>query len=116
MKIETEIDDQILEDLFITAFEGGSSYWAEVQASTPKQKKGECKSPSERWFEHIMNGGSMEIWDAENPDELLGTMTLESIQKGTALYINGGFPLEDGDAADADAWFQYCLIGEIVYG
>jgi len=58
----------------------------------------------------------MDVMDAENPDELLGTMTLESMRKGTELYVKADFPLEDGDANDADAWLQYCVLGEIVFG
>ena len=104
----------LLEDLFITAFEGGSSYWAEVKDPTPSG----VGSPSERWFNHIKNGGSMDVYDVENEDELLGTGTWESMEWAIPMMKEdfAHMTLEEADADIADVWFQFASIGKYTYG
>lgn len=119
MKVAVEIDDQILEDLFITAFEGGSNYWAEVKQKTPR---GEGSS-SERWWRNIMKkGGTMTIYDAEEEGEILGRFDLPKVLVGTAKMAENApeqfanVLSENYDAETADVWFQFVVLGEIVYG
>jgi len=110
---------QILEDLFITAFEGGSCYWAEVTDRTPNAPG---QSPSERWFNHIMEGGEMRVYDVESND-VLGYVTKERIDNAFKLMKQAGYgeivkaaKNEDYDAADADMWFQYVVLEDIIFG
>lgn len=100
------------EDIFITAFEQGSSYWAEVKDATPSGSG----SNSERWFNHILQGGSMDVYDAEI-DELLGSVTKEKFAEAVELMAleQYDFDAEDFDAEDADVWFQFVVIGEITF-
>lgn len=63
------------------------------------------------------------VHDAENEDEQLGEISLETIAKGEQLLADKHLQhlcdiLTDGgwDANTADVWFQYCTLGEIVYG
>ena len=121
MKVTIEIDDQIIKDQFITAFEGGSNYWAVVKQATPRSLLG--KSPSENWYEYIMNqSGTMSIWDVDDNDELLGVLTKAKILYGVQLMSENSLEhfndmiTESGDSITADVFFQYCLLGEIVYG
>ena len=110
----------ILMDLFCTAFEGGSNYWAEVTDRTPNA---EGDSPSERWFNHItMDEGCMRVYDVESND-VLGLVTKERIENAFKLMKKAGygnivqaFLREDYDADTADMWFQYVVMEDIVFG
>lgn len=102
------------ENLFITAFEGGSSYWAEVLGETPEN---EGQSDSERWFHHIWNGGSMIVYDAEGGD-VLGVATKERMIHGLEMAQSEFDHLDfmECDAESADVWFQFASMGEYTFG
>lgn len=109
-----------MEYLFIGAFEGGSSYWAELLDETPEGDEGDA--PSERWFKHIMSGGSMKVYDLEEEGELLGTITKESMEKGLSKMSQdypdhyADFLEENHDAITADVFFQLASMNDVVFG
>lgn len=118
------LSKQQQEDLLITALEGGSNYWYYIDLvenpSVAKVKKG--LPLSEHIFNLVQKGESITINDAENEDEVLGTLNLDSIQKGTELMQSNepehftNILEESWDAETADVWFQYCILGEITFG
>jgi hypothetical protein len=128
MSIVINLTDQQREDLIVTALEGGSNYWyflsdaavSIVEKATWHYKKG---TPfSIRFWVAIKNGAVIPIHDAEDEKTKIGEISLASIEKGEQLLADKHFHYlsdiltENGDAATGDAWFQYCSLGELVYG
>lgn len=99
-------------DLFITAWEGGSSYWATVNSPYNAEKT----------FEMIVEDDfALKIYDIENPYEswiltkqnMVGSITKlrNEYPRHYANLINGTW-----DAETADVWFQLVVIGELTFG
>lgn len=117
---------QTMEDLFVTALEGGSNYWVYTSDKTCDaiRKAVPSGSFSEATWKAISEHGiKVPIKDVES-GETLGVMTRELIAQRMLTIHNDKGVLgclvnilnEDFDADDADAVFQYLLMGEIVFG
>lgn len=99
-------------DLFITAWEGGSSYWASV--SEPNN--------SEKTFDKIVNEGYvLKVRDREDLDEVWTVQKSDLV--GSITKLKNEHPrhyadlVEDSwDAETADVWFQLVVIGELTFG
>lgn len=129
LTIDNPITDQMREDLIVTALEGGSNYWYFLSDATVKVMRKAVK-PEDRdqplsikFWRAIANGATLEVHDAENEKEVLGTINRESIAKAEAIFIKdharhfGDLVSENWDADTADVWFQLCVLkGEVVYG
>jgi hypothetical protein len=129
MTIETKITQTTLEDAIITALEGGSNYW--YQLNTDEFKK-DLPSPerclSERIGEALYNNPDfkLNVYDLESEDEdnpeLLGTVTQASCVKAFQLMAEkhsdafGNLMSENYDANDADIFFQLATMGEVTFG
>jgi hypothetical protein len=115
------------EDLLITAIEGGSNYWyllkiAGIDLFADDKKEFEHLAFSEKLYQSILLGQTIEVFDVENPDEKLGELSLKTILKGSRIMLED-FPshyndvLEDNmDANTADVWLQCCVLGEVMFG
>jgi hypothetical protein len=120
------ISDQRREDMLIGAFEGGSYYWAHIRkkgfAIIDKYKTKERPCSSEAMWDAIKAGETIEVHDAEDPKEKLGEINYASILKGEELMLKNqpshfaDIIGENDDAITADIWFQYAVLGDIVYG
>jgi hypothetical protein len=139
--ISTLIDgDQLVEGTIVTAIEGGSNYWywvkvdenwfevakrydiAEAKKETPPRLS---LSPFSILISNaLMNveNFQMNVYDLEDTDERLGTLTKESFVKGCEIccstypqvwanIITGNY-----DADDADVLFQLAVMGDVVFG
>ena len=118
----------MLEDIFVTALEGGSNYWyflsedavAKIRDAVPKS---EDPYLSTSILKAILKGVEVPINDAEDEDEVIGEISLKTMlarlqkladsRNNSALinHIDG-----NGDADTADIILQYLAFGEIVYG
>ena len=121
--IGTKLTEQDIDDIMVSALEGGISYWA-YRAEVVGEYLGEWAS------EQISRGGSLEIYlyepfDAENTK--MYTLTLDKFLSGFELWVKNndtdGAILPDGhvdcgniDSIRADAIVQYSLFGDIVFG
>ena len=128
IKINQVVSREILENIFVTALEGGSNYWyyltersvKKVREAIPKTEE-ECLSIA--LFKAVMDKGiSVPIYDAEEPEELIGIISLDTIEYRLQKMINDGNGdhlltelSENGDADSSDAVFQYIALSEIVY-
>ena len=75
------IPEQKINDLIVSAVEGGSNYWAKLKF--PNNYKNYFKS-----YEEIpMQGGEIEVFDIET-EELLGVLNKATIQTGLQLMAN----------------------------
>jgi hypothetical protein len=122
---EFEVSRTLLEDLIVTAIEGGSSYWYwldrdEMDAKLPKtneplaMKLADCLY-SDKDF-------SLNVYDDESQEDLLGAITQASCIKAFEIlkekysWVIENIVLENWDANDADCFFQVAVMGEIVFG
>lgn len=116
---------QRLLDLFITAYEGGSSYWARLSiifSEETQQKFNAGLSPSEHIFNRMFNDNKeFRVWDAENGD-LLGTISKANLKEGYRLLKAeheshyADILNENWDATTADIFMQLSVMQEIVFG
>lgn len=99
-----------IDDLMVTALEGGISYWC----SRAKVKDGDYRG-SEYASGVISRGGTLVLKDFEQEVEYDLDATM--LAKGIRMAANhNGFTFDDYDAADADNVIQYAVFGELVYG
>lgn len=119
-------DNELRFDLFVTALEGGSTYWyylSDESIDNINNNTYPDRLPfTEKMWKYILDGNSIDIYDIESPDELLGSISLESIQKGEETMFNCSLlhytnaKEESWDADTADVWFQYAVMNDIVFG
>lgn len=116
---------QTLEDIFVTATEGGSGYWmgsvdvmkdAETESrALPGESLGECMA---RTLVDNPITAFINVFDAEDIDELLGTITMKSAKVALSSNIKLWNEVIEGDydAETADLLVQYMTLGELVFG
>lgn len=117
-----EIPFQTISDILITALEGGSNYWYYLPdlRAVKKLVKEIDISKSERIALAVFRGASIPVHDTdaeEGEEAMLGYLNLENIKRGINLYINDGRALNPCiDADEADLFFQFVVMGKIVFG
>jgi len=129
MEISTKqkISLQHFEDIIITALEGGSNYWYELDTNEFKDKLPKNdKTFSEKISEALFNDTTFEmnVYDIEriNIDDILGTVTQASIKKAIEIAykdypnIYSDFIEGTGDAETADVLFQLAVMGKLIFG
>ena len=145
LKIEVKVPMEAIEEVLITALEGGSNYWyfmdgqshchywlsQEIKAGRLERNE----SIHYKWMDAMFQGcpHKISIYDAEEVHEAdeelselepLGYLTMESIAKGLKLaqedyseQFSQHIPeYNDGDGDSADVLFQLMIMGDIVYG
>lgn len=110
-KVDVEITTEMIDDLMVTALEGGSNHWlSSVSVIAPF--RGEYSS------EHLANGGALYVYGFQrqryylNRDIFLsgfGMYCEERCLHPIAVY-------ETHDAAVADSILQYAVFGTEMYG
>lgn len=122
------IDDKVLENIFVTAIEGGSNYWYFLSDEAVKIIRAYVPNSDDPYlstaiYKAIKLGAVIPINDAENEEDVIGQLSINTfatrLQK---MYDDGnGDALEaeireEGDAGTSDIVFQYLAMGEIVFG
>ncbi len=127
--IKQSISREVLEDVFVSAIEGGSNYWyflsdhaiAKIRRAVPKEED-ECISTAilKAILDHDVK---VEINDADDEDEIVGVITRGTMQARLQLLAESpnkwaldAHVKENGDAESADIVFQYLAMGEVIYG
>lgn len=129
MEIKTTISREVLEDVFVTALEGGSNYWYflpdhSIQLIRRAVPKEEDPYLSTAILKAILDHDvKVAINDAENEDEVVGIITKDLINPRLQLLSESKLKWaldahlnERGDADSADIVFQYIAMGEVVFG
>lgn len=128
--INKEVSREILENIFVTALEGGSNYWYHLSEDAVKIIRSVVskeKNPylSTAILEAILDHNvEIPINDAEDEDEILGVLSKKTIYERLQDLANSSdyWALErelaeDGmDAESSDVVFQHLVMGEIVFG
>lgn len=129
MKLEIELSREVLEDIFVTALEGGSNYWYFLSDDAVKRIRQVVRKSDEPYIAvAILNavldhGVAIPINDAENEEDIVGWISIETMQQRLQDLYNSDNRWaierhinEEGDADSADVVFQYLAMGEAVYG
>lgn len=127
--ISQTIGREVLEDVFVSAIEGGSNYWyflsdhaiAKIRRAIPKSEDPYIATAMLKAI--LDHDVKVEINDADNEDEIVGVVTRGTMQSRLQLLAesNNRWALEqhikeEGDADSADIVFQYLAMGEVIYG
>jgi hypothetical protein len=129
IKIIQGVKREVLEDIFVTALEGGSNYWyflpeESIKAIRKAVPKEEDPYLSTAILKAILDHDvKIAVNDAENEDEVIGVITRGTMQARLQLLSDSSerwalekHMREEGDAGSADVVFQYLTMGEVVYG
>jgi hypothetical protein len=128
IKITKVIERDVLENIFVTALEGGSNYWcflnkdaiALVRKTVPREIE---PFLSIAILKAVLDHGVVvPVNDAENEDDILGYIDRDTIQdrlqrlaETNPSYLD--VEIEgDGDATSSDVVFQSIVMNEIVFG
>lgn len=115
-----------LRDLWITAFEGGSNYWAMTNIRFGEKSREFMKqnnlAPSEFTFNRMWKDGrEYKIFDAET-GEKLGVINKAKLKEGYSI-LKKEYPeqyaniiSENWDAETADIFLQLSVLGELTFG
>jgi hypothetical protein len=129
VSINIELTREVLEDIFVTALEGGSNYWYLIGAEAIKKVRAVVPDRSIPFSQALFtavydHNVDVEIHDIEEEEdeEAVGTISMttmsERLQK-CATDDNSWAILneinENGDATSSDVIFQYIALGEVVY-
>jgi hypothetical protein len=120
---------ELLENVFVTALEGGSNYWYYINARNHAAVRRAVPVDVDRYFATAMlsaildHGVQVEVNDIENEDDILGTLSAEGIRQRLELLAaddSYSWALDaetddEGDAESSDVIFQYLVIGEVWY-
>lgn len=123
IKIPLEITLEHFEAVIVTALEGGSNYWYFLpdQPALDFDDWSSGKPLSVKIAHTLFNDPkySLQINDAENETEILGTITQKDLLKAlvkcpkeTLLIVDDG----NYDAWTADTIFQTAVMGEVKFG
>lgn len=121
------LSKQEIEDIIVTALEGGSNYWyflgdTSVLAIREKVSRDEVPELGPAMAKAIDMGAKVPIYDIEQPNDILGILDKEKIQAGIKKNIADQrtevWEVKQGDfdAGTADVLFQYFVMNEIVFG
>jgi hypothetical protein len=128
IEVKQKISQEVLEDIFVTALEGGSNYWYFLSEEAVKMireavPKSEDPHLSTSILKAILKGVEVPINDADNEDDVIGTISLNTMEERLQKLADSQNKSAlirhielDGDADSADTVFQYLAFGEIVYG
>jgi hypothetical protein len=130
IKIETIVPREVLENVCVTALEGGSNYWyylseGAVRLIRNAVPKNEDPYLSTAILKAILDHDvEVPISDAENEDDVLGYISKKTIQERIQKLSkddSSKWALEreirgEGDADSSDVVFQYLAMGEVVFG
>lgn len=121
IQVEIEIEEQTLEDLVVTAIEGGINYWAllhnEIEGFYAEEDPQE--STSIVVWHRLRDGKPVGFSDQEEDEGEIWALTLEKLLNGIKINAEKrpfDSNLENMDAVTADCIFQYALFGDIIYG
>lgn len=122
-----EINNQRREDMLVGALEEGSNYWYWIDeegfntVEAFKDKDNHEPFSTVMW-KAIMGGKTIKISDKEDQDIYIGEINLDKVKSGEQLMLENSpkhfydIINETDDAITADVWFQYCVLGEVIYG
>lgn len=126
MKINLEINDELIADMLCTALGGGSNYWYLLGDINRKYfVKGDTLVDNLARSFVADRGYKLAVYDIESDEDepdLLGYVTYTSIENALSSMARdypktyASIMSDNMDGEDADVWFQIATMGEVVFG
>jgi len=130
IKIETVVPREVLENVCVTALEGGSNYWYHlsdeayrvIRKAVPKNEDPYLSTAIlKAVLDHNVD---VPINDAEDEDEVLGYLSAKTLtERMQKLYENEASKWalmnelsQEGDGDSSDVVFQFMVMGEVIFG
>lgn len=126
--IRKEINRNILENVFVTALEGGSNYWYFIPTTSVEAIRNVVPKEEEPFLSIALlkavidHNIDVPINDIENEEDEIGVISA-STMKDRIQKLAEEMPdvflceiNEEGDADSSDTWFQYITLGELIFG
>jgi len=112
------INKSEIADVLTTALEGGSNYWYLLPKLSQYFEVNKDLFIQDQIVDAIFdNGISIPVYDIESPSDKLGFLNKNNIERGLKIYKEDGRVFSpDMDADEADVFFQFVVMGEIVFG
>jgi hypothetical protein len=121
--VSQDIDLTHFEEIIITALEGGSNYWYYLKdVDNIERNTQRTLSEDIAYNLYYYPEFKLDVYDVENPDDLLGTVTQKSMLNALELaykdynHIYVDLLEGTGDAETADVLFQLATMEQIVFG
>ena len=129
--VNKEVSRETIENIFVTALEGGSNYWYFLSDKAIKKIRKAVPASVDPYLSTAMPkaildfGVDVDINDIEDEDEVLGTISrntmadrLQELSKDKAYkWALEAEMDEDGmDATSSDIVFQYLAFGGVIFG
>ena len=129
IKIIQGISREVLEDVFVTALEGGSNYWYFLSKETIDKIRRAVPREEDPYLSTAILKAILDhdvkiaINDAEDEEEVVGAITRGTLQARLQMLAESELKWAldahvkgEGDADSADIVFQYLAMGEVIYG
>lgn len=115
-----KFSDEDINDLMVTALEGGINYWCGKARIKEGSISAEEREKIKYTSDAISVGGVLELTDVEDPSEIW-ELTHEKLLKGIKMHctkanIAPADLMDNHDAGDADCIVQYALFDKIEFG
>lgn len=123
------ISRDTLENIFVTALEGGSNYWYTISDAAKEIIRSHVHQNFDPFLSTAMFSAIMDhnaiipINDAEHPEEILGWLSKDRIDEMLNKLMSDESYVwalknemnEQGDAESSDIIFQYLVIGGVEF-
>ena len=118
-KAEVLLSGEDIENIIVTALEGGINYWAWLNNETPEWKLKPDKMPVSQYATMLLlEGKHIIIGELEESETKTKRLTLRKLLKGFSLNMTHrphDADKDNMDAHSADCIIQYALFGDVVY-
>lgn len=117
-EIKTSVTGEDIENIVVTALEGGIGYWASLDTVPEWDAIPEGLPMSQYATQLLLEGKTIGFTDTEDDDERW-QLDLQKLLKGIGLNMKErphDADLGNMDSTTADCIVQYALFGEVVYG
>lgn len=129
--VNKEVSREVIENIFVTALEGGSNYWYFLSDDAIKKIRKAVPVSVDPYLSTAMPkaildfGVDVDINDIEDEDEVLGTISaktmasrLQELSKDKAYKwaLEAEIDEEGMDATSSDIVFQYLAFGGVTFG
>ena len=129
MIVNDKIKREIIENVITTALEGGSNYWYFLPTTSVKMIRAAVSRDEDAYLSSAFTTALLDrnvaipICDAENTDDEIGVASIVTLEQRLEKLANDdaynwAFKAEmneEGDAESSDIWFQYIVLGEVIY-
>jgi len=129
IKIIQGVKREVLEDIFVTALEGGSNYWYYIPEKSIKAIRRAVSREEDPYLSTAIlkaildHNVEVSINDAEDEEYEVGKISrgtmqvrLQALADSELKWALDKHIKEEGDGDSADIVFQYLAMGEVIYG